>query len=540
MLSLYQETINTVRRNYQLVCDPIDLSVFYTPNGRQKIFNILKNCHKSRFEDNERIVVLQPIKDYYSYPEVLASDCLVFLQQSLQQIDISNFFVTVITGNREIQQELQWLQQNHSTDHHAIGYVMTEDAFSKQESRQDTFCVLPWLHLYATTNLEMAPCCVADQSDVWGSLVLSTPLELINSESARQMRLRMLSGKKSTQCAKCYVYEQSGFASRRQRENEKYQQLIPSLRASTDQHGAIDSYQPLTLDVRLNNTCNLQCRTCDGKSSSKLAQEEAKLFGNVKNLGRLRTTKIRQQALEQLLGFIDGSRHIYFGGGEPLIMSEHYQTLDRLLSQNKTDIELVYSTNFTSLYYQDLCVLDYWQKFQNVTVGASIDGHHEIFEYVRHGAVWSDIEKNLDLLQTRCPHIKFQVTSTISIYSAESVMELQRSWHENQILDIENFYIIPVSPEEYFSLPTLKSHHKKYLSKKIDAHCEWLHCQKATRLTQSWQEISHMMWADDQSYKNNLIAHVNQARDRARHENFEKLYPQYRDLFLDTDEHSVV
>jgi hypothetical protein len=44
-----------------------------------------------------------------------------------------------------------------------------------------------------------------------------------------------------------------------------------------------------------------------------------------------------------------------------------------------------------------------------------------------------------------------------------------------------------------------------------------------------------MMWQSDQSYRSKLLAHVNRKRDRARGENFERIYPQYKNLFTEDD-----
>lgn len=530
----HTDALEQLKTQYRIVEDPIDLSIFDLPDGRQKIFDMLSKAYRPCFESDQRIIVTQPDHSMYHFSDDLASTALIFLQQALQKIDISNFFVIVISSNPDINNELIWVQKNHSTDDHPIGSYGVAGNFEKKEITQDTFCPLPWMHLHVNTNLEMSPCCFSDSLLTWGSLLEEKPETIANSTEANRLRLNMLEGKKSKSCQQCYVAESNGYQSHRQYQKEKYSDLIPDLIKKTRADGSLTSYSPIRMDARLNNICNLKCRTCDGQFSIKLAQEEARLFDNKINLVRIKTLDQRQQAFEKILEAIDHTQEFYFAGGEPLIMFEHYTILDRLIEQKRFETKISYNTNFTTLTYQDRNVLDYWKKFQNIQISASIDGHHEIFEYVRHGARWSDIEKNLALLKKECPHVDFYIDSTISVYSAESIMELQKLWHENQILDIDKFNMHLVSADDNFSLQTLFRHHKTYLSDKIDQHCQWLQDHGADRLNKEWQGVKSMMWMNDQSYKSPLIAHVNQARDQARNENFQDLYPQFRDLFKTT------
>jgi organic radical activating enzyme len=52
---------------------------------------------------------------------------------------------------------------------------------------------------------------------------------------------------------------------------------------------------------------------------------------------------------EQLLTHIDYVEQIYFAGGEPLLMEEHYRILDELVQRKRFDVRLIYNTNFTHI-----------------------------------------------------------------------------------------------------------------------------------------------------------------------------------------------
>jgi sulfatase maturation enzyme AslB (radical SAM superfamily) len=76
---------------------------------------------------------------------------------------------------------------------------------------------------------------------------------------------------------------------------------------------------------------------------------------------------------EQMQEHIPYLEQIYFAGGEPLIMEEHYRILKELVKREMFNVKLIYNTNFSRLNLKDEDVLDYWKLFNNVSIGASLD-----------------------------------------------------------------------------------------------------------------------------------------------------------------------
>jgi len=529
------DTIEALSTQYDILGDPLRLSVLKNSNGEQCLFDQLLALYRPTFTENQRILVMQDESEIYFYPENVASDSLIWLQKSLQIIDISNFFVLVISGNPQLQEELEWVRQHHSTDDRTIAAVRVDTPYERQNPVLETFCPLPWMHLYVTTQMDIAPCCQSDQTKPWGNLEHYSVMDIVNGERANAMRLKMLKNVPCSECKNCYALEKNGSVSRRTRSNEKYSHLRQVFVEQTNIDGSLSTFEPMNLDLRLNNTCNLKCRTCDGAASSQIAYEEKKLFGNTTNLDRTPTKTTRSYVLDKVIGFVDRADRIDFAGGEPLLMLEHFSILDRLIDLGKTDVQLSYITNFTLPNFKGKNILDIWSRFSDISVKASLDGHGAVFEYVRHGASWPEIEQNLFSLRQQCPHVRFQVFSTISVFSAESVMELQQKWHQSNMLDIRHFRLNPVSVNDFYSLCTLFALHKTYLSKKIDDHVDWLMSVEAAQLAADWRTIQKTMWAHDKKYLSLMIASVNQARDIERKENFQSLFPQFADIFDTVD-----
>ena len=66
--------------------------------------------------------------------------------------------------------------------------------------------------------------------------------------------------------------------------------------------------------------------------------------------------RFETNAWEQLVEHIDHVEQIYFAGGEPLMMEEHYNILDELERRGRFDVRLIYNTNFTHTKLKDRTV----------------------------------------------------------------------------------------------------------------------------------------------------------------------------------------
>ena len=79
----------------------------------------------------------------------------------------------------------------------------------------NSFCMLPWMHLHAFPDGRAYPCCFAFDKLHVGNVNEQSMEEVFNGDKMKQIRLNMLSNKKSRECVKCYDQEESGFFSLR-------------------------------------------------------------------------------------------------------------------------------------------------------------------------------------------------------------------------------------------------------------------------------------------------------------------------------------
>ena len=86
--------------------DPIYLSNFFEPNGDKWLHSKLTELYQPVYNNNYRLVVIQDCTDRYDYSD-LPGVAITTLQKYTSQIDISNCFILLLTGNQKIAQELE-------------------------------------------------------------------------------------------------------------------------------------------------------------------------------------------------------------------------------------------------------------------------------------------------------------------------------------------------------------------------------------------------------------------------------------------------
>jgi len=482
-----------------------------------QLYQRLQELYRSKFDINDKIIVIQNSADVYDYLD-LPGQQLIDLQQYLRQIDISNCFVSIISGNN-IETEISQIRDLYASDDVCIDFLKVNDNIDPAAAvKKDTFCPLPWMHLYVGPDGNVLPCCVADHQYPLGNINEKTPITIANSESFIQLRNNMLAGQRSKECAYCYQKEDAG---------------LPSLRQDHIKRWTVNTtekFNPVYLDIRLNNICNLKCRMCSSYFSSAIAQEDAELYGKSIAVGGIMKNRRRKLALEEIIEFLPTAEKIYFAGGEPLLAPEHYKILDHLVACGNTDLEIFYNTNFTRLQFRDVNVTDQWKKFSNVTIGASIDAMGSVAEYIRHGTIWKDIKYNVDQVTAQCPHVNLTVTSTVGLLNIESLVQLQKSWHLNQQLDISKFSLTVMISPNHLTVGVLPIQHKKRLDSIIADHVAWCRLEGANSLASQWDNVLSYMWNNDFSHYLTEFKRLTKIQDTNRNESFKSVFPMYQDL----------
>jgi sulfatase maturation enzyme AslB (radical SAM superfamily) len=303
-----------------------------------------------------------------------------------------------------------------------------------------SFCVLPWLHVFADERGVMWPCCrsvgslqpnLRDRDGQPAHLDDPEGLDAaMNTRTMRTLRLEMLAGREPAACERCYMAERLGKPSHRQVENASSRDDIPGLVAATGPDGRIP-LRVRSADIRLGNVCNLRCRMCSPQSSKILLPEWADKYGVAVDDARLEP--YRSMDWFERPGFWESFERqapelerINFAGGEPLLIASMVGFLERMVASGRAGaVTVSYNTNLTVLPER---VLQLWPAFRAVRVTVSLDGYGAVNDFIRHPSRWQVIDANLRRLDQQHDRLNLQgglaTNTAVQIYNIFRLDEL--------------------------------------------------------------------------------------------------------------------
>jgi len=397
-------------------------------------------------------------------------------------------------------------------------------------TKSNTFCMIPWIHMHGFPDGRAYPCCLSDDQHPIGNFKQDSMATVWNQDAYKTMRTNMLEEKSCKECSKCYEQEASGFVSMRNSTNKNFGHHI-GLVDATKADGTVDDFKLRYYDIRFSNLCNFTCRTCGGWFSSSWYTEEEALYGKRNYPKIMFAGRNEADMWEQLDQHIPYLEQVYFAGGEPMMMEEHYNILKELVRREMFDVKLIYNTNFSRLTLKNDNVLDYWKLFNNVSIGASLDGMGAHAEYIRKGTKWDQIVRNREAMIEQCPNTDFYVSSTVSLYNALHVSDFHREWTARGYLTAQDWNINILQGPTRDRIDVLPQVYKDQVTNKVQEHIEWLRPQDhLQRATSGYEGMIHFMNGTDNSHLLKEFFRVNDTHDEYRKESFEQTFPEYKEL----------
>ncbi len=408
-------------------------------------------------------------------------------------------------------------------------------------SPTDTHCALAWKHLATNSSGQIRLCCnsipglnLIREGEASFSLAKPGSIEAAwNASSQRQIRQQMLTGERPAACARCFKEEDSGIRSPRHAWNEFYSTNVTTLKEITSEDGGTP-VEVRYLDLRLGNLCNLKCRMCNPYASQKWLEDWDLIESPMDEKQRARLAKLDwfegEEFFENLKPHLETIDKIYFTGGEPMLSKAHVRILEYLVENNRApELTLKYNTNLTVL---PASVIRHWSNFKKVKLNCSMDGVGTLNEYIRHPTRWSDVERNMDLIDDmadRMPGLDANVHVTVQAYNILNLSEIL-----DFVLQRRNFRTIPylniLNHPHWLNIRALPLELKQLASQRID---QWLieHPRESFHQQDSaWErvrDLSRYMFGQDtfaQSFAE--FANKTQILNQSRGENLEALAPE--------------
>ena len=400
------------------------------------------------------------------------------------------------------------------------------EEFLLKESK--TFCIYPWIHLHAYPTGEAYPCCHAEMKPgVVGNCRTQTLEQIWHGEPMQRLRSDMLNEHEHPACTRCYEQEKSGFFSGRRSANKHHGHHIKKL--------AENPFEITYWDIRFSNLCNLKCRSCGHIFSSQWYQDQARLAGGdwkERNIVLNYAGRTETDMWEQLEPHLDYVEQIYFAGGEPLLMEEHYRILDELERRGRFDVRLIYNTNFTHTDLKGRLVFDYWKKFDSVAVGASLDAMDGRAEYIRKGTEWSKVVENRKQMLKICPEVDFYISPTLSIMNALHLPQFHRAWVQQGLIRPQDLNVNILQDPAYLRIDIAPTDYKCQLESGYWSHIQWLKQvgDPLGRATQGFESAIQFMNATDNTNLIDTFWRKAHDLDSIRNENILAVLPELKAL----------
>jgi len=488
--------------------------------GAVDLYSLIKTLHRDCYDARDRLI-FSITEDFYN-KNSSSGLRLKSLLNIINDIDISNYFVCVVTTNPAIEAECQWLMDNVSTDsvpfhiylcegnyqrsvaENQTGYIKYQrindidlvDSLTVEQKHllfeSDSFCMIPWTSMMIAANSIVKPCC--EFNETVGDCSKNSLQEIWNSNSLRTMRKELLAGNKVKGCSSCYYKEQLGRDTLRKSINRRFINHIDKIKMTHDD-GFLEEFNLNYLDSRFNNLCNLSCRSCGPAASSSWHQPAVAIGKLDPTVKALRIAgKNNYDIFDQVMQHVDTVERIYFAGGEPMMIEQFYQLVEELDRRGRHNVELNYNINMTRSRLAGKSIFDVWKNFKHISIGASLDGELERGEYLRCGQQWSDVVAFRREMLDQRPDIDFYISATTSIVNALHLPDFHRNWVELGLINPEDFNIQTLTSPEYLRVDRAPSYLKEQIRSRYRDHLSWLRpLDPIGRATYGFESVLHQL-----------------------------------------------
>ena len=347
---------------------------------------------------------------------------------------------------------------------------------------------MPWIHFHVGNNGIAKACCVANIP--FGNINKQSLEEIWNGEPIQNLREKFATGEKDKRCAQCYKLEDAGGKSIRQETFENF----PHIKIE-------ENYSPLPIyfDIRFSNICNFRCRTCWHGASSKWFSDAKKLGTNIGEKAIIQNIHDFNLFLEKCGKALLQAEEIYFAGGEPLAMEEHFLLLEWLVENEATQMRLRYNTNFSMLKFKKYDALELWKHFSEVEILASLDGAGALGEYIRKEMSWETVLENREKIRI-LPHVKFKIAPTISVFNIRHLPHFYKECLERKMITPTDIYFNILERPSHYNIKILPQSIKNEIKDEFEKFFIWLEKNEIPVAVKAmFQECLDYMFAEDLS-----------------------------------------
>ncbi len=395
-----------------------------------------------------------------------------------------------------------------------------------------TTCAIPWMHLNFEPDGKVVPCCLTSAQGYYaGDLNKSSIDEIWNSDNMKSLRKQMMNGEEPAICRKCFDRERVTGESGRTWHNIDFKDVLPRIPEITKPDGTCTEMKLKYWDFRFSNLCNMKCRSCGPRYSSAWVPD-AKKLGYITSQDKVWNIEAVNDNTNYdfLKDGIKDVEKIYFAGGEPLLMKEHWDILDMLVEAKRFDVKICYNTNMLKLDYGNKNAIDYWKQWQKdkIEIWPSIDELGERAELIRSGTVWEKVDANLkELVKNK---ITVRPGITVGAWNVERIPEIIKYFVDIGVLNESNkhrqFYINLLEYPSPYHVHVLPPQDRERIITKLNVFIARHNATYKTRIDDLMKHILHEL-RKPYNYKDaTSFVETTRRVDEVRGENLYEVIPE--------------
>ena len=237
----------------------------------------------------------------------------------------------------------------------------------------EKFCLSPWHHMNINNKGHIKPCCI-----FWEAKQPQLGEDIFEwyQDAYNEVKEQGLEHKGCTVCKK------------------QEQMKVPSRREWRGRLGEGKEGQITYLDMSFGNTCNLKCRMCESRNSTKWIKDEQELVKQGFDIERdiIKKYEMPNDRLDQIVNYLNTTDVEDFvleiKGGEPFVTDQFLNFIDRLEDSFKRKTQLIIFSNGTGIsdYY-----IEKLKAFKEIKCNLSVEAVGPLYNYIRGGEKHSDI-----------------------------------------------------------------------------------------------------------------------------------------------------
>ena len=365
------------------------------------------------------------------------------------------------------------------------------------------FCPLPWVSI-CVQPYGPALCC-SSYADL-RQTPDETPAQVFNNETMTEVRRKFLSGEWPSQCNTCKINEESGILSLRElsirtgeysdvmakKEALDSQSSVSLLQGKVFVAAKVITENPLALrylELASSNYCNLKCRMCGPRYSSKWkedigAVEEAGFKDEMEHIKGVDDKPLKDFDAQSLYDLLDEEPLLMMKGGEPMLNKNNADIIELLATTGKIkNTRLSITTN--GVFLADW-FLKYLHLFKRVDIIFSIDASGPLNKYIRYGTYKNeDLKINMKKIRSIRGDTIIIVSTSFQIYNMLNYPDLVREYS-----DISDHFSVTTVTNYQLNAQKAPDELRNLSLQKIE---KLLEAEKNPSLRQTYQDIHNYL-----------------------------------------------